>query len=730
MQDQARKAYDDPNIHFNTDKHYEQRHLVFGDGTPLPADGTLVYRNAETKQNWIQNDDGTVNLAGPDGKPVGPATAPAGYRKTKDGLAQPIDASGRQIGQTAPFPPSPNGWQDTDGVYTPKNADGDYYTLDTKTGKPSYFDKDGKPIAKEQYDKKAGKPGPKQPAPQDKKPDGTPAGQGGLHAPKAEIPAGMIGPVYPTWATTDNPDIPNQMSAVLAKLYSLFGEGTPSSAGVSQFPFNTDTGEHSGIDQYEKVKKDFKKMESEFSSTVNAFNTAVGNTAARTKKGRDAINDAIGDFNTKCVLLNKGDWEGLLNAEANLLDKVRSEVTSAAGHDEPVPAAPGGNMPATPGSPAPAPSPADPLLAGKPDEPGKKDDLKDLLGKIGAPFGGGLPGLGGANPLGALGGMNPLGGGGGGINPLGGGSNPLSNLGEGIKPLAKLADQSKPDGEKKPAVTPLNNGPQTPPPPVAAPPATPAPAGGQPQPGTPTPAGGPAISPAGDSKSTVTLPDGKVVTAPNGQQAQAAQNALDHASPGGDAAQKAYDGTGVHLPGDGKNPGARVDPADMQAGDILKWKDKTMVAVGPGLVADDTHPNHVMKIEEVLKDGKGFEGIFRPTATDPTLSSASSAPPLHDNMATPPQQHSTPGSPPAPAAPPASPPGPQAPPAAPPALPGGDSTGAIPLSGQMPPAGHQPAAPAAAGPQPQPAPPSPFGPQQPPAATRSTKDQRIAAGQS
>ena len=40
-------------------------------------------------------------------------------------------------------------------------------------------------------------------------------------------------------------------------------------------------------------------------------------------------------------------------------------------------------------------------------------------------------------------------------------------------------------------------------------------------------------------------------------------------SPGGDAAQKAYSPTGLELPGDGKNLGAKVDPADMQPGDVL-----------------------------------------------------------------------------------------------------------------------------------------------------------------
>ena len=202
----------------------------------------------------------------------------------------------------------------------------------------------------------------------------------------------------------------------------------------------------------------------------------------------------------------------------------------------------------------------------------------------------------------------------------------------------------------------------------------------------------------------MTLPDGKVVEAADPRAAQAAQAALDGAAPGGDAAQKAYSATGVELPSDGKNPGAKVDPADMQPGDVLKWGDKTMVAVAPGLVADPAQPGVTHTLQDALKDPTGFQGVFRPTEVDPTLSAHGTPPPLHD--------------PAPPAAPPAPPP--PAPPSAPPAAPPSPQQGAtIPLSGPASSSGS-------AG---QPAPPSPFEPDKPPAAVRSTKADRIAAGQ-
>lgn len=76
------------------------------------------------------------------------------------------------------------------------------------------------------------------------------------------------------------------------------------------------------------------------------------------------------------------------------------------------------------------------------------------------------------------------------------------------------------------------------------------------------------------------------------------------------------DGATAEAPSVGASAAARValalDPSCMRAGDIVKWADRQMVAVGPGLVADPTHSDGVRQLSDVLRVGEGFEGIFRP----------------------------------------------------------------------------------------------------------------------
>ncbi|MGB7358303.1 MAG: hypothetical protein WA944_09950, partial [Mycobacterium sp.] len=246
--------------------------------------------------------------------------------------------------------------------------------------------------------------------------------------------------------------------------------------------------------------------------------------------------------------------------------------------------------------------------------------LEGLLSTLGggSPFGaGGLP-IGGT-PLGGLGGLTPPGGQG---SAMGVGGKPLAS--NAVQPVSALTDDEADagDDDEKAPIAPLNPGPQNPPPTAAAP----AEAAGATEQGQPALPGQPTAA-----RATVTLPDGTVIEAPNAQAATAAQNALDNASPGGDAAQKAYGPTGLDLPGDGgKNLGAKVDPSDMQPGDVLKWQDKTMVAVGPHLVADPSEPGVTHTLDAVFKDQNGFEGVFRPSGTTaglPDLPQAPAAPP-------------------------------------------------------------------------------------------------------
>lgn len=428
------------------------------------------------------------------------------------------------------------------------------------------------------------------------------------------VPADMTPLRYPAWATTTDPDVPHQLTAVAVRLYELFGSGTPATTSLPEFPFSTATGAGSGIDAYDQLKAKFQRIESEFDAAAQAFKKAIQDSAFRTQAGRDAINDAIATFNTTATALDEGDWDGLLQAESTMLTTVKGQVSSAASQGVPLPPGvdtapldPSRGIPlpgvdtAPAGLPPAAPRTSD---AGTDDAGGLAGLLSTLGGGASPPVGaGGLP-MGGS-PLAGLGGLNPLGGQG---NPTGGGGNPLAALSNAIKPLSMRteADAGTGGDDEKSPIAPLNLGPQNPPPPPTT--AAPAETAGHAEQGQP------ARQPTADARATVTLPDGTVVDAPNEQAAHAAQNALDRATPGGDAAEKAYGPTGLDLPGhDGKALGAKVDPSAMQPGDVLKWQDKTMVAVGPNLVADPSEPGVTHTLDAVFKDQNGFEGIFRPT---------------------------------------------------------------------------------------------------------------------
>lgn len=517
--EKAQKAYGDPNIHFNTGNKAAQRYLVFGDGTRLPADGTIVYRDAASGRSWIQNLDGTSTLEGQFGQPEGPPITPADYLPV-DGKFVPVDKQGQQIGPQV------------DSVPERQAA---------------------------------------------------PAGD----APALSVPSAMTKPTYPDWATAQDPDVGNRMTDVLVNLFKLFGDGSPAASSSPAFPFNTETGKDSGIEGYDKLKTKFKQLEREFNSTAKAFDAAIGESKVTTEQGRKAINDAIADFNSKVSALPEGRFDSLLQAEVDVIGQARAAVSKASNTVQKMPAVPSPGGSATPAAVTPlsnsplqdVPPPVGAMppataTAGM-SRPAADGSLEDLLAGA-APVASSL-----LNPMSTLGGLPGA--------ALGGGANPLAPIGDVVRSVAKLAAAPISKDEQKPDLTAVH-------------PAT-----------TPPPFG-----------TKVTLPDGQVVDAPNEKAAAAATNALQGAE-GGDAAQKAYDGV---LDLDDKNLGAKIEPADVQAGDILKWKDKTMVAVGPGLVADPNTPGVVHKLDDVLKDRAGFEGIFRPTA-DAQLEVPAHAAPEH-----------------------------------------------------------------------------------------------------
>jgi len=150
------------------------------------------------------------------------------------------------------------------------------------------------------------------------------------------VPSGMTPLRYPAWATTTDPDIPRQLTAVAERLYELFGSGTPATTSLPEFPFSTATGAGSGIAAYDHLKVKFQRIESEFDAAAKAFKSAVQDSAFRTQAGRDAINGAIATFNTTAAALDEGDWDGLLQAESTMLAPGRGRGAGASSRGGPV----------------------------------------------------------------------------------------------------------------------------------------------------------------------------------------------------------------------------------------------------------------------------------------------------------------------------------------------------------------------------------------------------------
>ncbi|NUS43722.1 MAG: hypothetical protein HOQ24_08560 [Mycobacteriaceae bacterium] len=149
-------------------------------------------------------------------------------------------------------------------------------------------------------------------------------------------------------------------------------------------------------------------------------------------------------------------------------------------------------------------------------------------------------------------------------------------------------------------------------------PAVPAPGDDTPKPGesaTP-PAGVVApVGPANTGPTSVTLPDGRTVTAPTADAAAAVKAALGQ--PGDTDPRAAYQGTAVKPPvseaiAAGQGWGAKVDSANLQPGDVGIWKDGRMVLFGsPGMVVD----HGALRPLTDAGVGSGFTGFYRPSAT-------------------------------------------------------------------------------------------------------------------
>lgn len=178
------------------------------------------------------------------------------------------------------------------------------------------------------------------------------------------------------------------------------------------------------------------------------------------------------------------------------------------------------------------------------------------------------------------------------------------------------ADQA---GYDKPVIT---TTPATPVPAETAPAPAPAAVPSAPPPATPPtqPSATPPPHQPAAGGTRITLPSGQVVSAPNEAAAAAVRTALTQPVGHGDVATTAYSGTGVSIPTDGAEPGRKVDPADLQPGDIAVFNDHTALVAGNGqLVGADGK----LQPLGVINDATNFHGFFRPTETADTPAAAS-----------------------------------------------------------------------------------------------------------
>ena len=116
----------DPGMRFNTSDPSADRYLVFSDGTRVPTDGSLAYR--DNGNTYVMNNDGSVSLLGGDGK-AGQPFFPE-FRRNEAGQYVPVNAQGQQVAPlAASYVDDP-----ATGKRTYYNANGD--VVDLSSGPP------------------------------------------------------------------------------------------------------------------------------------------------------------------------------------------------------------------------------------------------------------------------------------------------------------------------------------------------------------------------------------------------------------------------------------------------------------------------------------------------------------------------------------------------------------------------------------------------------------------
>ncbi|WP_454561889.1 DUF4226 domain-containing protein [Mycobacterium haemophilum] len=581
--DDARKTYGDPNIRYNTDDPFKERYLVFGDGTRLPSDGTVVYHDGHTKQNFIQNDDGTVQLAGPDGRAMpGTPEAPAAYRRGPDGQVAPINAHGQQVGPLMGDVPKDKGqayYDNGRGVLTPTNARGDYYTLDDN-GNRHYFDRSGQPISKEQYDSTPADPG-----------SPPPGGGDGLSTDEENSgrAAAAVGKVK-----SDAERRNSNLHEADAKLAELMLSAHASSADG---------------------RAALEGMQQDIISALNDPNSNL-DTPAGELQFLKLLRDKAGAASDLVKSGKLTDADRAKMAEA-LADFYRQGANGTSNQ-------PGDQALQQPGDPNPGLTPGFPLQPSLADpgpglgpQPGMPDPSLGDLGLGASGLGPGSPMddmLSSAAPLipSVLSGLgSPLSGSGLGGGPdLGAVTKPISDAIQAASDHGHKDDDkpvTQPDGKPndKPAGQPGDT------PAAASTPTNPS----QQQPPAPTPAPGTvpdhALTPPPTPGQTtvVDLKDGSSVTATDPSRAGAVRSALT-----GTAVGEAYRLNNLAAPPPGTTLTNYIPPDQLQPGDYAMYHDKLIMVLGPDkFVGED---GQVQPLKQ-LPQGADFLGFGRPSVLTP-----------------------------------------------------------------------------------------------------------------
>lgn len=552
----AREQYGDPGIRFNTDDTYQQRYLVFGDGTRVPVDRTLVYHDAASKKNWIQNDDGTVTPTDENFKPVATPFIAAGYRHVDDRFAA-VDAHGNQVSAPVGSPATDRVWHtDRNGVLTPINASGDYYEIDPATGLHNYFDKNGHPITKERYF--AAAPGNNAPA-------GAPAGAAPL--------------------STDEQQSGRTAEAVKKLQEELKARYSDLSDAEQKLAESLLTARATTADGRRQLNDIQQKIIDAVNNPDLSLDTPAGEAAfLKFLRGQvAAIGDVLGSGT-----LTADDQAKAIAALSKLYSlQPTDQPASTPAPLQPADATPGSAAAAVPAE-VPGPAAPDPELGdlGLGAAPVGPDPLSSLASMLPAAAGS-FPSVGqGGSPLDALG--------------LAG---PLAGL---VSQLADQPPRSEPakhddatdaktssddEHSERPGDQPKPQGPQPPAPDANGTPGQGAPPAGPPSPAAPSTA--------------VPLPDGSTVTARTPAVAAAVKAYL-----AGTPLDAAYRQAGIELPPPGTPVTNPVDPAALTAGAIGMFKDHYVVALSAAKALQD---GQVVSLSAAAA-GPDFLGWIDPSA--------------------------------------------------------------------------------------------------------------------